>query len=694
MSDEPQIQVSLIHPDAMGDVAVVRTGPWSALVDGLRMPAPASIAKANLPLWSPATYDDDDPAVIAPGASLYLDTRRHAPHRTAETVEAVYALGLDIDETPIPDGDTIRAALAGIRAVVHSTSSATANAPRWRGVLSLSRPVTADEYRRLWPLVTALLPFRVGQAAKDPSRMWYVPREGADGKYELIEIDGKPLDVDTLLAGADVTPTAPLTGPAPAAPPACANRRSIAAELLGRAWPRKGRHEAQLALAGALRRDGWPRRSALEILCETCRVAGDEDRPKREQTIAHTYSTSAAVTGWTRLGTHVDPVVVETVRNLLDPDADTRAAIMHMLDGRAPNPNPNPTNMQRTTPAERAMRIGGRDITRIGTGWPTIDTATRGGILARKVAVIGGAPGAGKTAMLVAHAYRCLSAGISCAVLAADEDADALLIHLGQLHKLSRDALESGEPGARQALATWCRSVPLILVDGDDEDASIESVSRDLRAMAGGSPSVLYVDSLQTARTEIAPPREADARARINATVAALKRAAKIDGHQVWASSELAKSAYRSAAQRENTNPLAAFKESGDIEYGVALALVLISHPGTSNIVDGVIAKNRLGPGKPEFMLRLDHDRADVVEASMGSVTALDPLFSVKAEILELLSRGASLKTKGQIAERVGGNRSKVWRAITELLDAHQLHHGRDGIRLPLPGDPGYREYS
>jgi hypothetical protein len=158
----------------------------------------------------------------------------------------------------------------------------------------------------------------------------------------------------------------------------------------------------------------------------------------------------------------------------------------------------------RVAAADRALRVGGRDVTRLKTGLATLDAATRGGILLRKLAVFGGAPGAGKTALLVKLAYQWLSEGIAVAILAADEDADATLIRLGQQHGLSRDALENGNPTARAALAAWCKAVPLILVDGDEDNSTIEAVSRELRVKAGKGSSAMIVDPIQTARSEVA----------------------------------------------------------------------------------------------------------------------------------------------------------------------------------------------
>lgn len=334
----PDLTLSLIAPHAMGDVAGVRAGDWPSFVDGLRAPLPATIAKADLPLVSPATFTGGE--------------------RCAAAVERVFALGLDIDEAPIPSRAELAAALAAHQAVVYSTSSATAAAPRWRAFVALSRPVTGDEYRRIWPAFVASLPFPVGQAAKDPARAWYLPRAGVDGFFELLTTDGAPLDVEALLAApapAASAVEAKAGGPAPAA-----DRRTLAAHVLGRAWPEKGRHGAQLALAGALRRDGWNREAALEFLCTVCREAGDEDRPKREATIAATWASTAPLTGWTRLETHVDPAVVSAARDLVNPDRAAHADLLRELAAKASPPKteiPPETSRGRSFPTVSAGEL-------------------------------------------------------------------------------------------------------------------------------------------------------------------------------------------------------------------------------------------------------------------------------------------------------------------------------------------------
>lgn len=307
------MQLSIFkHVDAPEVVRVVE-GPWVGLIEGLGAgaAAPPEIPKSHLPLWSPATYSNR--------------------YRKAANVEAVYALVLDIDEDPIPTKEAIAEVFGpagpfgSLRAFVHTSSSSTAEAPRWRGIIELSRPVTAAEYRTVWAAFTHRLPFKVGQQSKDPSRAWFVPRRGVDGYYDAHGLEGDALDVDALL---DAPPPAPVeTPPAPAPPanPIAPNRRALAATLLGTAWPTTGRHAAQLALAGALKRDGWSKDDALEFLCDVCRAAGDEDRAKRQATVDATWSTTSPTTGWSTLGAHVDRAALSATRDLIAHDADDRA---------------------------------------------------------------------------------------------------------------------------------------------------------------------------------------------------------------------------------------------------------------------------------------------------------------------------------------------------------------------------------
>lgn len=97
--------------------------------------------------------------------------------------------------------------------------------------------------------------------------------------------------------------------------------------LLARYWPSGGRHDAQLALAGALLSDGWDEEATVEILCGVCRLAGDEDRPKREATVRGTAEKVRAgepVTGWKFLSTVIEKKVFSKIKQWLAIRIDDR----------------------------------------------------------------------------------------------------------------------------------------------------------------------------------------------------------------------------------------------------------------------------------------------------------------------------------------------------------------------------------
>ena len=264
---------------------------WADLVAFVASPQVAP-DKQSLEGWSPAKFTGDV--------------------RRAAACEFVSCIVLDLDGGEL-DTEALCAALDQRAGIVHTSYSHTDKHPKHRVVLRTSRNMTPDEYARVWAVVVEGLP--VDAATRDPSRLWFVPAHGEGMPYVWRELIGSPLDVDALLAS---TPCPQIVDSAPKPPAASSDRRAPMAAALAAAWPAKGRHEAQLALAGALRNEGWPEAEALEFLVA---VAGD--RTKREATIRHTYARpeGSSLTGWTRLKSFVDPVIVDAARGALGRDA-------------------------------------------------------------------------------------------------------------------------------------------------------------------------------------------------------------------------------------------------------------------------------------------------------------------------------------------------------------------------------------
>src|SRR3990172_780364 len=117
--------------------------------------------------------------------------------RCLDNVVSVAALVLDYD-----DGTTLEAAQAvwTWSGLCRTTRRHTAQKPRFRVVLPLTRSVTVGEYAKLWGWAMERAQDS-GQAidghAKDASRFWFMP--GGD-EHGCIVLDGELLDPDWLLA--------------------------------------------------------------------------------------------------------------------------------------------------------------------------------------------------------------------------------------------------------------------------------------------------------------------------------------------------------------------------------------------------------------------------------------------------------------------------------------------------------------
>jgi hypothetical protein len=284
--------------------------------------------KSALEGWSPAKFRDN--------------------HRDSDNVELLSAIVLDDDASKLATAQLVNIwqPFAG---VVHTSFSHTPEHPKHRIVLPTSRDMTAEEQGRVRRFVGDYARAHgeaLDEVTKDAARFWYVPGHREEAPYEWAELKGTLLDVDAILAAtpAQVPPTA--TAPAPrvaaAAPSSNEARRKAAAATLGSVWPAQGRHVTQLALAGGLVHDGWSEEDAVAFLRETCRFAGNEEPEKRAQTARHTIAKRDAgepFTGWSTLAEHIDPGVVQHVRDLLSGTAATNARMAEIESARnAPAP--------------------------------------------------------------------------------------------------------------------------------------------------------------------------------------------------------------------------------------------------------------------------------------------------------------------------------------------------------------------
>lgn len=349
-----------------------------------------------------------------------------------------------------------------------------------------------------------------------------------------------------------------------------------------------------------------------------------------------------------------------------------------LLDGEADSApaSKSPATTPSLRDRLRAMQAK-MPLVRLATGIETFDQASRGGLPVPRLVVIGGAPGAGKTSLLVWKAWRWVRDGIPVAMLAIDEGADGLLMRIAQIEHFDRDKLEAGDAEEWSDLEARIGEWPLVV--GDESDAPDALCAR-LPPRAPTAPAVLIVDSLQALAMTLSD--EIPIRERVNLLMRGLKRIAETERVLVLVTSELARGAYRARNAADRIDDLAAFKESGGIEYGAETAFVLRSVAEMQDEIDVTVVKHR-AHRKPRFRLRMDPVSATFTEVEAPEEEA-DPMRAkakleqekfakVRARIFEVLQEHTDLRSRSQVFRHVGGQKQVVLDALRELEDGGQL---------------------
>lgn len=335
-------------------------------------------------------------------------------------------------------------------------------------------------------------------------------------------------------------------------------------------------------------------------------------------------------------------------------------------------------------------------VVRLPTGVPSFDSASLGGIQVPRLVIVGGAPGACKTSLMTWLAWSWARRGVPVVFLAIDEDSEGIVYRLAQLEGADVRRLDEGDASEWARVTEKLTALPINILDADDDGHCVEEAAAWLDEMRPkGSPCALIVDSAQTVRA-IGTDDADSMKSRVEAVVRGAKAVTKRIQCVTLLASELARGSYRSRNVAEQTEDLAAFKESGAIEYAAQTAFVLRSVPDDQlgdefersaehHYVDVTTPKNRRY-GKPNFRLRMDHKTTNFVEVEMpekkGPPTKLELFNDLKGEILALVRRHpGEFKSANAIESRVTGTRSAVLGAVKELL-ADKALVNLDGFRV------------
>jgi hypothetical protein len=304
-----------------------------------------------------------------------------------------------------------------------------------------------------------------------------------------------------------------------------------------------------------------------------------------------------------------------------------------------------------TTPPTDWIRPGDglasspKPVARIRTGIPTFNSATRGGPPTGSATLILGAPDAGKTGLAMTIADEAEKQGFVVIHLTPDGGREAAELRWAQMMGLDRQKLEERDPNelTRFRADFASRNVYLPdpdLIDGTKPVNTLTYVIDMAGKVHSGACVLLLIDSLQTVK----PDHETHdgGRARVDAVLGHVRRAASISGWIVVATSQTNRASRRHKNEDENSDPMTAGMESGAIEHVFDLMLFLDGDAASTEGVRVRITKNKPGAGrKPIFRLKWDRDKARFSEMDAETL---------ERETTEMVEREAAARRETLLA--------------------------------------------
>ena len=130
----------------------------------------------------------------------FVGGRLKGGRRKKDCVEYRTIITLDIDHA-VPGVIEQIEMLYNYRCFIYSTHKHTAESPRLRLVIILSRPVSSDEYVAVARKVAEDIGIEMfDDTTYEPSRLMYWPSTSADGEFIFRDIEGEPLNPDDVLS--------------------------------------------------------------------------------------------------------------------------------------------------------------------------------------------------------------------------------------------------------------------------------------------------------------------------------------------------------------------------------------------------------------------------------------------------------------------------------------------------------------
>lgn len=365
-------------------------------------------------------------------------------------------------------------------------------------------------------------------------------------------------------------------------------------------------------------------------------------------------------------------------------------------------PNQARLHSRATHPANLVASLLARKKEHLSTGLPTLDKLTRGGLEAPGFVVIQGAPEAGKTTIAVQLGAKWAQEGHAVVVLSSDETQTDTLTRFGQLANATLGDLEERNPEALALLTAYVLGMPGISMldgagDNDDSVKTVDDAIEEALSIAGElAPTaipIVIIDSLQTVLVRGYDDMTKDPRTRVDSVVRACKRG-RGRGCLIVATSEVARLHYGSGTQRDEMNPMAAGKESGGIEYGANLVVLLRALQAHAGVVRAIVPKAKRGTTGTFHLAFTEIDRPEYAEVqppveatgteSSGSRRAprkaVDHGPRFREKLLKIVAETPGI-TITQVRQKEGGAASEWTRALEAATTAGTIETRPQGGR-------------
>ncbi len=290
---------------------------------------------------------------------------------------------------------------------------------------------------------------------------------------------------------------------------------------------------------------------------------------------------------------------------------------------------------------------------RVPLGFEPLDRLSRGGVFRDFRIGIGGGPGAGKTTLCAQMARHMALAGWCVRWVSIDEGPEEILCRWLQQEGIPQDEAELLTSEDASLAAEALAGLDIQFVESPLLDTDMQwTQENDLR--------VVFIDSLQ--QVMITGAEMLEPRARVDAVLKFVKQEFSRNRILTVWTSELSRGAYRNQAAQDATDPIAASKESGAIEYFASILMVMRSVKDSPDLVEVVVPKVRRGGHKGEFCLRLDRERCTFVEvatdgnaAALAHDRALDDLATDVLMLLRARPEGMTVTAlRGELRSRPG----------------------------------------